>query len=279
MKIRQAITFDDVLLQPGASEVMPADVDVSTFLTNWVRSLDQPPPVLCVGHNELLLYAQTNDADMDNISTILRPFYYPESDNVQDTSFLRNLAQAVEVFVSPPVFRDSFTFGVVRNPFSRAVSAWRYCCGDISFGQFVEALETHGLISSHWTWHQRVHICLQTPLMFDTSTTPPTRKVNTLLKFEQLESDFQSKVGPVLRQMGSKGATESASSLEKDVHRTSPQPNATQLPRLNVQSSLDYVKVYATDSTYARRIIAIYKTDFECLGYPVTLTPKQTVEE
>ena len=31
MKIRQAITFDDVLLQPGASEVMPADVNVSTF--------------------------------------------------------------------------------------------------------------------------------------------------------------------------------------------------------------------------------------------------------
>ena len=27
MKIRQAITFDDVLLQPGASEVMPADVN------------------------------------------------------------------------------------------------------------------------------------------------------------------------------------------------------------------------------------------------------------
>ncbi|HBH42885.1 MAG TPA: IMP dehydrogenase, partial [Hyphomonas atlantica] len=36
MKIRQAITFDDVLLQPGASEVMPADVDVSTFLTKAI---------------------------------------------------------------------------------------------------------------------------------------------------------------------------------------------------------------------------------------------------
>jgi len=36
MKIRQAITFDDVLLQPGASEVMPADVNVSTFLTKAI---------------------------------------------------------------------------------------------------------------------------------------------------------------------------------------------------------------------------------------------------
>ena len=36
MKIRQAITFDDVLLQPGASEVLPADVIVSTFLTKAI---------------------------------------------------------------------------------------------------------------------------------------------------------------------------------------------------------------------------------------------------
>ncbi|MCI4644892.1 MAG: IMP dehydrogenase [Hyphomonadaceae bacterium] len=36
MKIRQAITFDDVLLQPGPSEVMPAQVDVSTQLTKAI---------------------------------------------------------------------------------------------------------------------------------------------------------------------------------------------------------------------------------------------------
>ena len=36
MKIRQAITFDDVLLQPGASEVLPAEVDVSTRLTKTI---------------------------------------------------------------------------------------------------------------------------------------------------------------------------------------------------------------------------------------------------
>ena len=36
MKIRQAITFDDVLLQPGPSEVMPSNVDTSTWLTKSI---------------------------------------------------------------------------------------------------------------------------------------------------------------------------------------------------------------------------------------------------
>jgi IMP dehydrogenase len=36
MKIRQAITFDDVLLEPGPSEVIPADVDIRTRLTREI---------------------------------------------------------------------------------------------------------------------------------------------------------------------------------------------------------------------------------------------------
>lgn len=36
MNIRQAITFDDVLLQPGASEVTPSEVDVATQLTKSI---------------------------------------------------------------------------------------------------------------------------------------------------------------------------------------------------------------------------------------------------
>ena len=35
--IREALTFDDVLLQPGHSEVMPSEVDVSTRLTRTIR--------------------------------------------------------------------------------------------------------------------------------------------------------------------------------------------------------------------------------------------------
>ena len=34
---KEALTFDDVLLQPGYSEVLPRDVDLSTFLTRDIR--------------------------------------------------------------------------------------------------------------------------------------------------------------------------------------------------------------------------------------------------
>lgn len=37
MEIREGLTFDDVLLEPGASEIMPADADVSTQLTQSIR--------------------------------------------------------------------------------------------------------------------------------------------------------------------------------------------------------------------------------------------------
>jgi IMP dehydrogenase len=36
MQIREGLTFDDVLLQPGPSKVLPAQVDVSTKLTNTI---------------------------------------------------------------------------------------------------------------------------------------------------------------------------------------------------------------------------------------------------
>lgn len=41
MQIREGLTFDDVLLQPGSSEVLPADADVRTQLTSSV-SLNTP---------------------------------------------------------------------------------------------------------------------------------------------------------------------------------------------------------------------------------------------
>jgi IMP dehydrogenase len=37
MEIREGFTFDDVLLEPGPSEIMPADADVSTQLTRDIR--------------------------------------------------------------------------------------------------------------------------------------------------------------------------------------------------------------------------------------------------
>jgi len=34
---KEALTFDDVLLQPGYSEILPRDVDLSTSLTREIR--------------------------------------------------------------------------------------------------------------------------------------------------------------------------------------------------------------------------------------------------
>src|SRR5262249_53879056 len=43
MEIREALTFDDVLLEPGASEVLPADANTKTRLT---RSIDLNIPLI-----------------------------------------------------------------------------------------------------------------------------------------------------------------------------------------------------------------------------------------
>ena len=37
MEIREALTFDDVLLVPAASSVLPSDADTSTFVTKAIR--------------------------------------------------------------------------------------------------------------------------------------------------------------------------------------------------------------------------------------------------
>ena len=37
MEIREALTFDDVLLVPGASEVLPADADLATRVTSEIE--------------------------------------------------------------------------------------------------------------------------------------------------------------------------------------------------------------------------------------------------
>ncbi len=37
MEIREALTFDDVLLVPAASNVLPAEADTATFVTKSIR--------------------------------------------------------------------------------------------------------------------------------------------------------------------------------------------------------------------------------------------------
>ena len=36
--IPEGLTFDDLLLVPARSEVLPSDVDVSTYLTNSIKA-------------------------------------------------------------------------------------------------------------------------------------------------------------------------------------------------------------------------------------------------
>src|SRR5690554_6941822 len=36
-KIKEGLTFDDILLEPGRSSVLPRDVDISTFLTPEIK--------------------------------------------------------------------------------------------------------------------------------------------------------------------------------------------------------------------------------------------------
>ncbi|NLM50716.1 MAG: IMP dehydrogenase, partial [Clostridiaceae bacterium] len=36
-RLREGLTFDDVLLVPQKSDVLPADVDVSTYLTKNIK--------------------------------------------------------------------------------------------------------------------------------------------------------------------------------------------------------------------------------------------------
>ncbi len=43
MEIREALTFDDVLLEPGSTEVLPADADTKTRLT---RTIDLNIPLI-----------------------------------------------------------------------------------------------------------------------------------------------------------------------------------------------------------------------------------------
>jgi IMP dehydrogenase len=45
MDIRLGLTFDDVLLQPGESDVLPSQADTSTFVTKAIKlNIPSSPP-------------------------------------------------------------------------------------------------------------------------------------------------------------------------------------------------------------------------------------------
>ena len=37
LKVREALTFDDVLLSPGYSDVLPVDIDLTTSLSDKIH--------------------------------------------------------------------------------------------------------------------------------------------------------------------------------------------------------------------------------------------------
>ena len=177
-----------------------------------------------------------------------------------------------------------FVFGVVRNPFSRAVSAWRYCFppskpGHISFAEFVGQLALHPAASPRWTWHQRVHICPQASLLCDPAT--GKRHVNAVLRFEYLNEDFKSIVVPVLDACVTRptaATTDSVESSERsNVGGINPALVAlgrTDLPTLNAQAHVDFREFYSHDPSVAPKVVAAYRRDFELFGYSTDVTDR-----
>lgn len=85
-KIREALTFDDVLLVPGASEVQPADVDTSTHLTQAISlnipiltaamdTVTEAPMAIAMAQNGgmgILHRNMTIDAQADEVKKVKR---------------------------------------------------------------------------------------------------------------------------------------------------------------------------------------------------------------
>ena len=289
-----------------------ASSSISQYLQQWCTNQRQKQannsglgatirsiPVLSVGHTELLSYSGENDA---KLKSLLLKHYYPGAVDVKDTSLIQHLAPATISSLGTIAARRTFSFAVVRNPFDRIVSCWRFCCGDVSFVDFISQLETNPPTSSHWTWHQRVHTCSQADLLCDQFG---QLQVTALLRFESLEDDFERVVAPVLssgknnelecqdnrtsksqsKQVASipnGGADTIVEFIDSEVNATAgdgaaeTQPEQAPgespvLPRLNVQKQIDFRTIFAEDPALVARVVALYRRDFELFGYPTKI--------
>ena len=72
--IREALTFDDVLLEPARSEVLPAEADVRTRLT---REIELGIPIISAAMDTVteanLAIASRSASDGDSVSPRFRP--------------------------------------------------------------------------------------------------------------------------------------------------------------------------------------------------------------
>ena len=60
MEIREGLTFDDVLLQPQASDILPADAVLKTRLT---KKIDINVPLISAAMDTCLLYTSPSPRD------------------------------------------------------------------------------------------------------------------------------------------------------------------------------------------------------------------------
>ena len=139
------------------------------------------------------------------------------------------------------------------------------------FAEFLEVLQSRGLGSPLWNWHERLHLCEQLPHLLHatasaTTTTAATATAATAREFDDSDDPFgrmavdfvgrveriKEDVGAVLRTLGV--GVDDASAL------------MSALPHQNKQVRRHYRGYYSSERQ--RQIVHnIYKRDLEFFGY------------
>lgn len=174
----------------------------------------------------------------DNSSSVI-------SDNTIDTSMLSSISDAMRIGIGSSVFDDAFKFCIVRNPYDRVVSAWKYIYGENggpTFGDFCTLLMERGLYSTEWNWHQRVHICEQLPHILNSSDDDQLVSGLYVGRFENLEESVRT----IKEKLG----------LQLD----------SNVPHINSQRREAYQEYYTSESMKVA-IYTIYKRDIDYFGY------------
>lgn len=180
------------------------------------------------------------------LSDVKQPWLGWEDDYSYRRFAERGFASVIREEVGPEVWERCFNFAFVRNPFDRAVSAWRYLDrpGEyghgMSFADFLHAVTTerdryrpndHQRNKFFW------HVEPQAPQILGPDGAP---LVDFIGRTERLQSDFDHACGEI------------------GIPQTS-------LPRVNTTERDDYRAYYTTE---ARIVVARhYAQDVETFGY------------
>ena len=112
---KKGLTFDDVLLIPGESDVEPKNVDVSTHLTKTIK-LNTPLMEGGVGiiHKNMSIEKQADQVDRVKRSengVIVNPFFLSPENTVRDADELMGKYKISGV----PICRDGKLVGIITN--------------------------------------------------------------------------------------------------------------------------------------------------------------------